>query len=101
MDSSPGPDGFGFGFFRHCWDLVKIDLGDAVGEFFQGVPLSKFYTSSFIILILKLLSPSSFDNFRSISLCSMVYKICSKVVVGRSMSVLNRVISLEQCAFLP
>lgn len=22
-DSSPGPDGFGFGFYFSCWDIIK------------------------------------------------------------------------------
>ncbi|KAF5468656.1 hypothetical protein F2P56_012795 [Juglans regia] len=99
--SSPGPDSFGSGFFQHCWSLVKADLMEAIWDFFRGSPMPRFYTSSFIVLIPKVLSPTSFDQFRPISLCSVVYKICSKILVARLNSVLSRIVSLEQGAFLP
>ncbi|KAF8405073.1 hypothetical protein HHK36_009970 [Tetracentron sinense] len=51
--SSPGPDGFGSGFFSSCWELVKDDVVEAAKEFFSGVPLPRFYTSSYIVLIPK------------------------------------------------
>jgi hypothetical protein len=45
--------------------------------------------------------PCSFDKFRPISLCSVVYKICSKLIVNRLSAVLCRLVSEEQGAFLP
>jgi len=45
--------------------------------------------------------PCSFDKFRPISLCSVVYKICSKLIVNRLSAVLRRLVSEEQGAFLP
>ncbi|KAF5451149.1 hypothetical protein F2P56_031438, partial [Juglans regia] len=36
IDSSPGPDGFGSGFFRTCWEFVKEDLLEATREFFHS-----------------------------------------------------------------
>ncbi|KAF5450402.1 hypothetical protein F2P56_030760 [Juglans regia] len=45
-DSSPGPDGFGSGFYRSCWHIVGTDVVDAVAEFFRvvmnGVPKGFF-----------------------------------------------------------
>ncbi|KAF8406683.1 hypothetical protein HHK36_008774 [Tetracentron sinense] len=55
--SSPGPDGFGSGFFSSCWELVKDDVVEAAKEFFSGVPLPRFYTSSYIVLI-----PKNFES---------------------------------------
>ncbi|XP_035542978.1 uncharacterized protein LOC118346079, partial [Juglans regia] len=71
MDSSPGPDGFGSGFFQHCWSLVYQDLLEAVSDFFGGAVLPRFYSASFIVLIPKVQNPMSFGNFRPISLCSV------------------------------
>ncbi|KAF5482289.1 hypothetical protein F2P56_002872, partial [Juglans regia] len=34
-DSSPGPDGFGSGFYRSCWHIVGNGVVDAVSEFFR------------------------------------------------------------------
>lgn len=30
VDSSPGPDGFGSGFFQACWHIVSKDVVEAV-----------------------------------------------------------------------
>ncbi|KAK1575277.1 hypothetical protein Q3G72_004017 [Acer saccharum] len=51
--SSPGPDGFGFDFYMHCWDFIKEDVVEAARDFFRGSPLPMFYSSSFIVLIPK------------------------------------------------
>jgi len=33
-DSAPGPDGFGAFFFQYCWKIIKVDVINAVLEFF-------------------------------------------------------------------
>ncbi|KAF5447204.1 hypothetical protein F2P56_032773 [Juglans regia] len=101
IDSSLGPDGFGSGFFRVCWDLVKDDLLSAIVEFFYSHMLPRNFTASYIVLIPKVDKPSGFDKFRPISLCSVVYKICSKIIVARMTSLLPKMISQEQGAFIP
>ncbi|TXG59223.1 hypothetical protein EZV62_013796 [Acer yangbiense] len=100
-DSSPGPDGFGSEFYMSCWDIVKDDVMDAAVDFFQGTPLSRFYSSSFIVLIPKVDNPASFDKFRPISLCSMAYKIFSKIIVFRLTDLVEKLVSHEQGAFIP
>ncbi|KAK0580059.1 hypothetical protein LWI29_035797 [Acer saccharum] len=101
MDSSPGPDGFGSEFYMSCWDIVKDDVMDAAVDFFQGTPLSRFYSSSFIVLIPKVDNPASFDKFRPISLCSVAYKIFSKIIVFRLTDLVEKLVSHEQGAFIP
>ncbi|KAK3199206.1 hypothetical protein Dsin_022621 [Dipteronia sinensis] len=83
-----------------CLDIVKEDKTDAAKDFFQGTPLSRFYSSSFIVLILKVDNPSSFDKFRPISLCSVAYKIFSKIIVFRLTDVVEKLVSHEQGAFI-
>ncbi|KAK3188489.1 hypothetical protein Dsin_028050 [Dipteronia sinensis] len=100
-DSIPGPDGFGSEFYMSCWDIVKEDIMDAAKDFFRGTPLSRFYSSSFIVLIPKVDNPSSFDKFRSISLCSVAYKFFSKIIVFRLSDVVQKLVSHEQGAFIP
>lgn len=75
--SSLSPDRFGSDFYVTCWGIMKEDLLEAVKEFFRGGALSRFYTSSFIVLILKVKELLSFNKCRPISLCSVVYKILS------------------------
>lgn len=82
-ESSTGPDGFGSRFFLACWDFIKQDLLEAAKEFFIGACLPRFFTSSYIVLILKVQDPNSFEKFKLISLCSIAYKIFSKIIVGQ------------------
>lgn len=42
LDSSLGPDGFGFGFYLSDWDFVKKDLLEVAKDFFSGSALPKF-----------------------------------------------------------
>ncbi|XP_042974822.1 uncharacterized protein LOC122306457 [Carya illinoinensis] len=85
INSSPGSDGFGAGFFKSCLEVVKMDVLSAISEFFISKSLLRFYSASFIVLISKMDAPSGFDKFRPISLCSVFYKICSKIIVNRLM----------------
>ncbi|XP_031287891.1 uncharacterized protein LOC116146622 [Pistacia vera] len=99
-ESSPGPDGFGSGFYLSYWDLIKEDVLDAAKDFFLGTTLPRFYTASYLVLILKVEEPKSFDKFRPISLCYVAYKIFSKVIVNRMTPFLSQLISHEQGAFI-
>lgn len=53
VDDSPGLDDFGSGFFLTCWDFIKEDLLETVTKFFNGVPIPRFFSTSFIVLIPK------------------------------------------------
>lgn len=46
-------------------------------------------------------NPKGFDKFRPISLCSVFYKVCTKILVSRLSPLLSRFISEEQGAFIP
>lgn len=100
-ESSPGPNGFGSEFYISCWDIVKHDVIEAARDFFRGTPLTRFYSSSFIVLFPKVPNPYSFDKFRPISLCSVAYKIFSKIMVSRLTVVVDKLVSHEQGAFIP
>lgn len=52
-------------------------------EFFKNVPLLKFFTTSYIVLIPNVVEPSTFEKFWTINLCSVAYKISTKIIVSR------------------
>lgn len=95
QQSSPGPDGFGSGFYITCWEIIKDDIIEATREFFRGSPLTRFFNSSFIVLIPKVPNLANFDKFRPISLCSVAYKIFSKIIVSRLTRVIHNLVSHE------
>lgn len=76
-----------------------MDVVEPVCEFFGGVPLPRFYSASAIVLIPKVSNPSRFENFRPISLCFVIYKVCSKLLVKRLSPILCHLVSPAQAAF--
>ena len=98
---TPGPDGFGAGFFKNYWHVIKKDLFNCVIEFFTNGKILKEINHTFVALIPKKTNPSQTSHYRPISLCSTIYKIISKILVNRLRPLLNKLISPFQSAFIP
>ncbi|XP_019166699.1 PREDICTED: uncharacterized protein LOC109162453 [Ipomoea nil] len=99
-NSSPGPDGFGGGFYQSCWEVIKGDLYEVIKEFFEGKALTKFITHTTIVLIPKTPNPATFADFRPISLSNFCNKIISKIMVTRLAEILSRLIGPSQAGFV-
>ncbi|KAK1549213.1 hypothetical protein Q3G72_006683 [Acer saccharum] len=74
VDSCPGLDGFGSSFYITCWKIIKNDV--------------------------MVKNPHYFDKFRPISLCNVIYKAFSKILVHKLSLVIGDLISSEQGAFV-
>jgi hypothetical protein len=60
-DSAPGPDGFEAFFYQHYWDIVQVDVYNAVLEFFTSSWILPGFNSNIIALIPKTPDASSID----------------------------------------
>ena len=56
--------------------------------------------STFLTLIPKCDKPSSFADFRPISLCNLIYKLIAKVISNKLKPILSKGISMEYFTFL-
>ncbi|XXG76639.1 hypothetical protein AAC387_Pa08g0946 [Persea americana] len=81
-DSSPGPDGFSGAFFTATWSITGYSVVKAVCHFFSSGKLYKVSNRYFLTLIPKIQSPSSFSDFRPISLLNFSYKILAKILAS-------------------
>lgn len=86
---SLGPNGFGMEFYKECWDIIKENLFECVNEFFTHDHMPKVMSSSLLTLISKNANPQNFNEFRLICLIGSVYKIITKLPVGRQNKVIG------------
>ena len=98
---SPGPDGFPPLFYKKYWEVVGDSVIKAVRNFFITGKMLKEVNKSYIVLIPKILNPSTINHFRPISLCNTIYKIISKLLVDRLRCVIPNLVSPAQSAFVP
>jgi hypothetical protein len=99
-ERSPGPDGWTSEFFIFFFDLVGEDLLQMVEDSRTRGKISGSLNATFLVLIPKKSDPLSFNDFRPISLCNLIYKIISKVISNRFKPILERCLSSEQHGFL-
>jgi hypothetical protein len=93
---SPGPDGWTVEFFLAFFDLLGNEILEMVEESRRKGRVSGALNATFIALIPKSDKPDSFGGFRPISLCNLVYKIITKIIVARIKTSLSVGISKEQ-----
>ena len=80
---------------------MRNDVIKAVTSFFIMGSMQKEVNNSLIVLIPKLSNPTSIHHYRPFSLCNVVYKIISKLLVEKLRPLLDKLISPTQLAFIP
>ena len=100
-DKAPGPDGFSASFFQTNWDTVCDKVISEVQAFFISGILPKKINHTHVRLIPKITSPQKVADYRPIALCSVYYKIISKLLAKRLQPILHSCIAENQSAFVP
>lgn len=85
----PEPDGFNVGFYQKHWATVGRDVSDAVLSLLNREGMHPSLNSTYIVLIPKKHDDISINDFRSISLCNVFYKLFSKTLTIRLKPIMN------------
>ncbi|KAL4280079.1 hypothetical protein GQ457_03G012010 [Hibiscus cannabinus] len=100
-NKSPGIDGLPSSFYRKFWSICGPEFIKFCLDLLEGKCSWYEINKTVIVLIPKLEKPSHMKQFRPISLCTVVYKTCAKVLVNRLKSIMPVCISENQSAFVP
>ncbi|GJZ70110.1 RNA-directed DNA polymerase, eukaryota, reverse transcriptase zinc-binding domain protein, partial [Tanacetum coccineum] len=100
-DKAPGPDGFTSKFFKKSWKTTGKDVCEAVREFFKTNKLLGEVNATLITLVPKIHNPNKVSDYRPIACCNVIYKCISKIITNRITGCLDKLISINQSAFVP
>ena len=97
---APGVDGFPALFYQQHWSLCSADIISTVKKAFQTGTIPPGLNHTLITLVPKVEDPKHMHLFRPISLCCTVYKIISKIIVGKIRPLLGKWTSPNQVSFV-
>ncbi|GJX89545.1 putative RNA-directed DNA polymerase, eukaryota, reverse transcriptase zinc-binding domain protein [Tanacetum coccineum] len=97
---APGPDGLNFNFIKRYWDNLETDFVRSIKHFESTGRFSRGCNSSFFSLIPKINDPISISDYRPISLIGCTYKVIAKLLASRLATVIHKIISPNQTAFI-
>src|ERR1044072_2694178 len=97
---APGPDGFQPFFFKKYWSKIGDDIWKVVKDAFANGYLPSKLIETLVVPIAKVDFPSVLGDFRPISLCNVVYKIVTKVLVNRLRPFLDDLVGPLQSSFI-
>ena len=87
-------------FYQQFWEVVKNDLMDLFADFHQGTLDIRRLNYAVLTLVPKEPDASTMKKFRPISLLNCSFKIFTKVLTNRLSSILDRLVSSNQSAFI-
>lgn len=98
---SPRADGLHVGFFQIFWHEVNESICKEVGSIFSSGVMPEYLNRTLIALVPKCQNPKTINSYRPISLCNMIYKVVTKIIVTRIRPLLSNLISSVQADFVP
>ncbi|XP_020699543.1 uncharacterized protein LOC110111848 [Dendrobium catenatum] len=99
-NSTPGPDGFNFDFYKSSWVLIGQSVCNAIKGFYNNAFIPRSIKATAITLILKSSHAESIADFRPIALCNTSYKIIAKILAERMKPFMAKIIKVNQARFI-
>lgn len=102
VDDAKAPviDLFNVMFFKKIWHIIKQDVYSGLLEFFDKSRLHKRINTTLITLVPKVSQALFVKDFRSITCCTIVYMIISKIITHRMQSIIHEVVNPSQAGFI-
>ena len=97
----PGSDGFPMEFYVRFWDVLGDDLVRVLNSAYDADELSTSQRRGLIIVLYKKSDKLETKNYRPISLLNMDYKIATRVLAGRLLSVISLIVGPHQTCGIP
>lgn len=89
MDKSLGPDVFLIFFYRHFWDIIKLEVVSLFNCLHEGTLQLERINYAHVMLIPKKKGATNVGDFRPINVLNVSVKIISKVLANRLRDVLQ------------
>ena len=100
-NKTPGLDGFPAEFFKVFWMSLKVCVTRAINSSFDKGLMSSSLRQCIITCLPKNGKPrENIQNWRPLSMLSVVYKLCSAAIANRIKPLLNKIIDNVQCGFV-
>ncbi|XP_026437186.1 uncharacterized protein LOC113335301 [Papaver somniferum] len=99
-DKAPGPDGMPIFVISKSWEFMESDILKVMDQLYTRKTIDCRLKSTFFVLIPKVQDLENVTDFRPISLMSSINKIMSKVIATRLKSVLPKLVSHQQSAYV-
>ena len=93
---SPGSDGLPMEFYSTFWGILCQDLVEVLNSSLVSGSLPTSLRCAFISLVFKKVDRLEHKNWRPINLLNVDYKLCTRSLAGRILSVLHHVIASDQ-----
>ena len=96
-----GSDGYHAFFFQTNWYNLGLSVIQVIQEIFEQLNIPPSWGITNLVLILKLAHPEMITQFRLISLCNILYKLVSRIIVQRLKPYMAEIINPCQAGFVP